>query len=143
MGKICGDQYERPGGREPGDRIVECGKLAGHKGEHQEEDTEVAWPVEPRPSPSREVRINLPLDILGENTSVMIGGQEMKHLIHGLTLRAEAHHLPVLELELAAFPIEVNGVLRVVMSGATRALLVNYGWTPPAEVEAPRQVEPT
>jgi hypothetical protein len=30
MSKTCGERYERPGGAEPGDRIVRCGLPAGH-----------------------------------------------------------------------------------------------------------------
>lgn len=39
----CPARYERPGGREPGDRIVACHLQAGHPGEHEEADTEVTW----------------------------------------------------------------------------------------------------
>lgn len=39
----CPARYERPGGREPGDRIVACHLQAGHSGEHEEADTEVTW----------------------------------------------------------------------------------------------------
>jgi hypothetical protein len=44
----CPARYEREGGRDPGDRIVECHLEAGHPGEHEEEGTEVTWlPDEP------------------------------------------------------------------------------------------------
>lgn len=39
----CTAQYQRPGGREPGDRAVDCHLPAGHLGAHQEADTEFAW----------------------------------------------------------------------------------------------------
>lgn len=55
--RICPARYERPGGRERGDRIVKCHLPAGHPGEHEEVDTEVTWshhrlddmPVGPEP----------------------------------------------------------------------------------------------
>lgn len=39
----CRAEYERPGGRQHGDRIVRCHLLAGHPGEHEEANTEVTW----------------------------------------------------------------------------------------------------
>lgn len=43
LAKICGERYERPGGAEPGDRIVRCGLPAGHVGDvHAELDEDGA-----------------------------------------------------------------------------------------------------
>lgn len=42
----CRVEYERPGGREHGDRIVRCHLPAGHPGEHEEDGTEVTWAAE-------------------------------------------------------------------------------------------------
>lgn len=39
----CTAQYERPGGREPDDRVVRCHLQAGHPGPHEEADTEITW----------------------------------------------------------------------------------------------------
>jgi hypothetical protein len=39
----CPEIYEREGGREPGDRLVECHLQAGHPGEHEEAGTDVTW----------------------------------------------------------------------------------------------------
>jgi hypothetical protein len=41
----CTARYERPGGRESGDRIVACHRPAGHPGDHEEADTGVTWPA--------------------------------------------------------------------------------------------------
>ena len=40
----CGIQYRRPGGPQPGDRIVRCQLDAGHEGDHEEVDTGSKWP---------------------------------------------------------------------------------------------------
>lgn len=45
----CHAEYERHGGRRPGDRIIRCHLPAGHPGEHEEDDTEVTW-AEPSPA---------------------------------------------------------------------------------------------
>lgn len=42
----CRAEYERPGGREHGDRIVRCGKVLGHLGDHEEVDGGATWPRE-------------------------------------------------------------------------------------------------
>jgi hypothetical protein len=39
----CRSEYERPGGRNRGDRIVRCHLPDGHPGEHEEADTEATW----------------------------------------------------------------------------------------------------
>ena len=39
----CRAEYERPGGREHGDRIVRCGKVLGHRGDHEEADGGATW----------------------------------------------------------------------------------------------------
>lgn len=39
----CTSQYERPGGREQGDRVVECHLSAGHSGRHAEVGTGISW----------------------------------------------------------------------------------------------------
>ncbi len=39
----CPATYERPAGRERGDRLVECHLQAGHSGEHKEDGTDVTW----------------------------------------------------------------------------------------------------
>lgn len=39
----CRDEYERPGGREHGDRIVKCHLKPGHRGEHEEAETGITW----------------------------------------------------------------------------------------------------
>jgi hypothetical protein len=41
----CDAQYERPGGRERGDRIVRCSMPKGHEGTHYEGATEAEWPA--------------------------------------------------------------------------------------------------
>lgn len=41
---LCGDQYGRHGGRQRGDRIVECDRPAGHDGLHEESATWSTWP---------------------------------------------------------------------------------------------------
>ncbi len=41
----CGNQYERQGGRQRGDRIVCCDLLIGHPGDHEEIDTGNTWPA--------------------------------------------------------------------------------------------------
>lgn len=48
----CRAQYQRPGGRQPGDRIVRCARPTGHDGAHEEPDG-AAWedlPAEQCPS---------------------------------------------------------------------------------------------
>lgn len=42
-GRECGATYERPSGRERGDRIIRCGLNAGHDSPHLELETAVAW----------------------------------------------------------------------------------------------------
>lgn len=65
----CRAQYQRPGGRQPGDRIVHCHLPAGHPGEHEEADTEVTWEsptptvAEPTSGP-RAAQIQAALDVL-------------------------------------------------------------------------------
>jgi len=39
----CRAEYQRPGGRQHGDRIVRCHLLAGHSGEHMEANTGATW----------------------------------------------------------------------------------------------------
>lgn len=39
----CPATYERPTGRERGDRLVECHLQAGHPGEHEEACTDATW----------------------------------------------------------------------------------------------------
>lgn len=45
VSRACGAQYERPGGRERGDRIVNCDLGIGHEGEHEETETGSRWPT--------------------------------------------------------------------------------------------------
>lgn len=40
---LCDAKYERPGGREHGDRIVRCGRANGHDGLHREFDDAPEW----------------------------------------------------------------------------------------------------
>lgn len=42
--KQCNSQYERQGGRQPGDRIVECDRARNHDGNHRESLTGSWWP---------------------------------------------------------------------------------------------------
>lgn len=42
----CLHQYERPGGRRHGDRVVECRQWAGHPDDHEEADTGFTWPAQ-------------------------------------------------------------------------------------------------
>jgi hypothetical protein len=53
----CTAEYERPGGRQRGDRIVRCHLQAGHPGEHEEDGTDVTWIDTPvsTPEESRSV----------------------------------------------------------------------------------------
>jgi hypothetical protein len=39
----CPARHQRPGGAQPGDRIVACHLPAGHHGDHEEADTEATW----------------------------------------------------------------------------------------------------
>jgi hypothetical protein len=39
----CPARWERPGGRQRGDRLVACHLQSGHEGEHEEEGTDVTW----------------------------------------------------------------------------------------------------
>ena len=39
----CPAQYRRPGGHQPGDRIVECHLVDLHAGDHEEAGTGFAW----------------------------------------------------------------------------------------------------
>jgi hypothetical protein len=58
---VCLARYERPGGRERGDRIVRCHLSADHSGEHEEADTEVKWWGEHTPGKGWErLRTELP-----------------------------------------------------------------------------------
>jgi hypothetical protein len=43
----CGDEYERLGGRERGDRIVRCGMASGHAGRHREMVGGPPWDPKP------------------------------------------------------------------------------------------------
>lgn len=43
MTAICPATYERPGGRDRGDRIVRCHLPPGHPYEHEEDGTDVTW----------------------------------------------------------------------------------------------------
>lgn len=45
---VCRAEYTRPGGRQPGDRIVRCDLPAGHRrwgSDHRETETSTTWPV--------------------------------------------------------------------------------------------------
>lgn len=44
---ICGHRYERPGGRQHGDRMVTCDRPRNHDGDHLESAIEVTWPPKP------------------------------------------------------------------------------------------------
>lgn len=44
---LCVARYERRGGAQPGDRVVECILLPGHPGDH-EDDTGTTWAATPR-----------------------------------------------------------------------------------------------
>lgn len=48
----CPAQYQRPGGRELGDRIVECHLVDCHAGDHEEAGTGFAWSDPPPADPS-------------------------------------------------------------------------------------------
>jgi hypothetical protein len=43
MSTRCPVEYVRPGGRQPGDRIVKCQRSPGHVGPHEEAETGVTW----------------------------------------------------------------------------------------------------
>lgn len=40
----CHVEYRRPGGRQPGDRIVRCQLAKWHEGDHEEIDSASTWP---------------------------------------------------------------------------------------------------
>lgn len=42
---VCGAEYVRAGGRQPGDRTVRCDLPAGHDGGHEDTDTGSMWPA--------------------------------------------------------------------------------------------------
>lgn len=48
---FCPARYERPGGAQPGDRIVHCTLLEGHDGDHEETFTGSTWPATTAPQP--------------------------------------------------------------------------------------------
>lgn len=74
----------------------------------------------------------------GSDGSVKVGGHDISDSIHAFTVDATAGHRPRVTLELS-----VHNVTRiesehteVVMSSATRDLLIAAGWQPPADPDA-------
>src|ERR1051326_7186867 len=57
----CPAQYRRPGGHQPGDRIVECHLVDLHAGDHEEAGTGFAW-SDPMPTacdlPDEQIRMS-------------------------------------------------------------------------------------
>lgn len=67
------------------------------------------------------------------NTRVTLDGTEVSRGLSGLTLQADAGDIPRLTLDLCMLDItKVGGQMEILLSDATRELLVELGWTPPA-----------
>jgi hypothetical protein len=81
-------------------------------------------------SPADTPRACIRLDSQGTGT-VEVDGHDVSSSVRGLTLIAEAGHLPRLILDLLVFTGEVDGQAQVHIPDDTRATLVALGWTPP------------
>lgn len=82
--RLCTAQYERPGGRQPGDRIVECALPAGHHGEHEEADTEVRWSNPPGRDRGAQVVAGMDVELRRERDDVRVeyGLRQRNGVIH-------------------------------------------------------------
>lgn len=102
--QTCTAQYERPGGRQPGDRIVRCHLQAGHPGEHEEDGTEVTWQDQERTQSCRACEAvhtcGLP-QVTGEDVRLVVDA------------------LP---------PVSSDGRVMAGMAGDVLAALVERGW---------------
>lgn len=65
---------------------------------------------------------------------IEVGGHRIENGIRALTIEAFAGSIPQIRLELgAAELIDIEGDVRLVMTGAVEKALIALGWTPPAE----------
>ena len=65
---------------------------------------------------------------------VELDGKDISHLVRSVSIDAEAGHFPTVRLELAVFEMEfATGETRIHVAPGTADLLVDLGWTPPAE----------
>ncbi|MFG2899536.1 hypothetical protein ACGFZH_20945 [Streptomyces zaomyceticus] len=75
--------------------------------------------------------VQIALDGSGHGT-IKINDVDISRAVRGLTLRAEADELPVIELELLVFDVSTHAeVTRVYIPEETEAALIALGWDPP------------
>lgn len=67
----------------------------------------------------------------GVGGHVQLDGVDISDGVYGITLKFKAGHLPNLELELPMIQTETDA--NVIILDKTRDLLIQLGWTPPAE----------
>ena len=86
---------------QPGDRVVECGRPAGHSGDHREDKTNVTWP---EPGPNEGTRAWLEAQAAGRHPGT----------VHLIRLFAWSHlpaHLQPFSRPCGLLAVEMVGVL--------------------------------
>ena len=68
---------------------------------------------------------------------VELDGVDISRLVRSVSIEAEAAHVPTVTLELAVFEMHSEiAAARIYVAPGTAELLVELGWTPPAEEDA-------
>jgi hypothetical protein len=64
--------------------------------------------------------------------TVEIDGTDIAPAVRGLTVNLQLDEAPRIELDLVVMPFEYDGPADIYVAPASRDLLINAGWTPPA-----------
>lgn len=79
-------------------------------------------------------KARLHLDPAGICSSIEVDGHKLPG-VRGVTIAAPAKGLTELRIDLIAYEIEIDGLMRVELPSSTREALIALGWTPPLAEE--------
>lgn len=88
-------------------------------------------------STTHRVTIDLPTPVPGSDAVITLDGEDITKGLVGFALKGSAGEINTLTLDLHLPTYQVNGELRVEISGETRELLFKLGWTEPSAAATP------
>lgn len=78
------------------------------------------------------------------DSTLVLDGFDISSAVVGYTIRHSVGAVPQVELDLAVFEVDAGFEgqrMGVLISNATRDLLIRCGWTPPSDGAGPAEVE--
>jgi hypothetical protein len=64
---------------------------------------------------------------------LLLDGHDVSYAISGVTVSCHVGQLPVVTVQLAVHPLDVDGEAVILIPEPTQRMLITLGWTPPTE----------